>query len=143
MSASVAVALAARNAIAAESDTNRVRPARFAHNRIMIKRISSYLASAIITIMNDSLCRSQGMTCSANQRCDCHRRLIRRLGLAHANLAVGTTSDDCGAKIQQCKAGSNCRLATAADWSSRGYVSEGERANRNERTCTTLSHQSL
>ena len=36
ISASVAVALAARKAIAAESDTNRVRPARFAHKRIMI-----------------------------------------------------------------------------------------------------------
>src|SRR5207248_2430214 len=36
ISAGAAVALAARKAIAAESDTNRVRPARFAHKKIMI-----------------------------------------------------------------------------------------------------------
>jgi hypothetical protein len=36
MSASVAVALAVRNAIAAESDRNRIGRARFAHHKIMM-----------------------------------------------------------------------------------------------------------
>src|SRR5678815_2033822 len=46
----VGIALEVRNVIAAENDTNRVRRARFAHNKIMAHRISSSLASAIITI---------------------------------------------------------------------------------------------
>ena len=51
MSASVAVALAVKKIIAAENDTNRACGARFGQNKIMDHRLSSSLASVIITII--------------------------------------------------------------------------------------------